>query len=33
VYSKDELVEYRAKGWKPSREFMESADRARRRDV
>lgn len=30
VYSKSEYDEYRAKGWKPAREFMEMVDRARR---
>jgi hypothetical protein len=32
VYSKQEYEEYRAKGWKPAREFMEMVDRARRKD-
>ena len=33
VYSKAEYDEYRAKGWKPAQDFMERADRARRKDV
>lgn len=32
VYSKSEHDEYRAKGWKPAREFMEMVDRARRKE-
>ena len=32
VYSTAELAEYRAKGWQPSKTFMERADRARRKD-
>lgn len=32
VYSKEEEQEFRGKGWKPSKEFMASADRARKRD-
>ncbi|NJN35965.1 MAG: hypothetical protein HC794_01590 [Nitrospiraceae bacterium] len=33
VYDAKELQEYRARGWKPAREFMEMVDRARRKDV
>jgi hypothetical protein len=33
VYSKNEEAEFRGRGWKPSKEFMNSADRARRRDT
>jgi hypothetical protein len=33
VYSKEEYDTYRAKGWKPAREFMEMVDRARRKDL
>lgn len=33
VYSKEEELEWRGKGWKPEKVFMESADRARRKDV
>lgn len=32
VYSKDEYHVFRQKGWKPAVEFMEMADRARRKD-
>jgi hypothetical protein len=32
VYSRQEYQEYRAKGWKPTNEFMASVDRARVRD-
>lgn len=32
VYSKHEYEAYRAKGWKPAREFLEMVDRARRKD-
>jgi hypothetical protein len=32
VYSRAEYDEFRGRGWKPAREFMNSADRARRRD-
>lgn len=33
VYDADELRVYRARGWKPAREFMEMVDRARRKDA
>ena len=33
VYSKQEYQEYRAKGWRPAREFHEMIDRARRKDA
>ncbi len=33
VYSRQEYETYRAKGWKPAREFMEMVDRARRKDL
>lgn len=33
VYSKDEFAQYRSRGWKPAREFMEMVDRARRKDA
>lgn len=32
VYSRHEYQEYRAKGWKPTNEFMRSVDRARDKD-
>lgn len=32
VYSHEEYREFRQRGWKVDREFMEMADRARRRD-
>jgi hypothetical protein len=32
VYSQQEYAAYRAKGWKPAREFMEMVDRARRKE-
>lgn len=33
VYSKEEEIEFRGRGWKPSKEFMNSADRARRKEL
>lgn len=32
VHSKQEYDEYRSRGWKPAREFMEMVDRARRKE-
>ncbi len=32
VYSREERDEFLKLGWKPSRQFMDSADRARRKD-
>lgn len=32
VYSPQEQAEYRAKGWKPAREFMEMVHRARQQE-
>jgi hypothetical protein len=32
VYSEKERKECISRGWKPSKQFMDSADRARRRD-
>lgn len=32
VYSKEEREYFRSKGWLPDKEFMDRADRARRKD-